>query len=429
MYLYLKEPNSEKETMIILQYRLGNQTFKYSTKEKILPEFWDSKSKLPLTKKGAFGTKLKKITTIINRYNEHLEVVIDNCKMNNIPITKEILKAEFDKKFKPKKQNNEFRYLTDFVDDFCKIAPSLINRSTKRKYTASKIKNYIKANNRLQDFEKYRKSKLRFTDFSMKVYDEFVNYCVEVKKYSINYTGNLIKEIKVFLKKAEEFNYIVNQDYKNSNFTVLKEKSVAVALNEDEIQTILDYDFSNNKRLENCRDLAIIGFWTGLRVSDFLNLPEINIDDKFITVQPKKTKHSSGIKVVIPLHHHIKEVISKRGMPRMITDVKFNKYIKEICEIVGIDNVVKGSLNVFDEEINDYRKKVGYYPKYKLVSSHTCRRSFATNLYKMNFPTLSIMNITGHTTEKSFLTYIKVTPTEHAEKLLKHWEEYYANKK
>ncbi len=59
--------------------------------------------------------------------------------------------------------------------------------------------------------------------------------------------------------------------------------------------------------------------------------------------------------------------------------------------------------------------------KWKLVSSHTARRSFATNLYKSNFPAISIMKITGHKTEKAFLKYIKVTPEEHAKLLAEHW--------
>jgi integrase len=62
------------------------------------------------------------------------------------------------------------------------------------------------------------------------------------------------------------------------------------------------------------------------------------------------------------------------------------------------------------------------YKKWQLVTTHTARRSFATNLYKSGFPTLSIMAITGHTTEKSFLKYIKVTPDEHAKKLQLHWD-------
>lgn len=112
-------------------------------------------------------------------------------------------------------------------------------------------------------------------------------------------------------------------------------------------------------------------------------------------------------------------------MLKKVSYYTIHTYIKKICELVGINKVVKGSL------INPKtrRKETGMFPKYKLVSSHTCRRSFATNMYLMNFPTLSIMQITGHTTEKSFLKYIMVIPKEHADKLLAHWEEYYKNKK
>ena len=142
-------------------------------------------------------------------------------------------------------------------------------------------------------------------------------------------------------------------------------------------------------------------------------------------MQPQKTKNSSGVKVVIPLHQNIIEIIKQRGMPRRISDVKFNLYFKEVCFEVGLTDEVKGSLLIKDEKKDIYRKKLGVYEKYKLVSSHTCRRSFATNFYLMGLPALTIMAITGHTTEKSFLAYIKVTPKEHAEKMLALMNEYY----
>ena len=52
--------------------------------------------------------------------------------------------------------------------------------------------------------------------------------------------------------------------------------------------------------------------------------------------------------------------------------------------------------------------------KWQLLETHTARRSFATNMYKMGVPSITIMNITAHKTESAFLTYIKVTPNEHA---------------
>lgn len=426
MYFYLKEPKATKETPIILQYyvKVDKKNFRYSTGEKIHPENWDFSSRLPIVKKGAAAVPLNRLKIKILDYHNFLERIVNSFEINNETVTIEKLKQEFDRHFKKIVTTyNNFKYFTDFVDDFCTKATELINPNTKRHYPEVKVKQFQKTANRLREYEA-KNGKLELSNFTKKDYNNIVNY-LYVEKYSPNTVGDHIKNIKNLLKVAQKmFNYEVCEDYKE--FSVIREDSESIALNETEITQILNYDFSDKPHLQNCRDIAIIGFWTGLRISDLLSLPQINPNEKFITVQPKKTKNSSGVKVVIPLHHHIKEVITKRGMPHMISDVKFNKYIKTVCEEVGLKELTYGSLMVTKDKVS--RKETNYFEKHKLVSSHTCRRSFATNLYKMNFPTLSIMKITGHSSEKTFLKYIKVTPTEHAEKLLQHWEEYY-NKK
>ena len=67
--------------------------------------------------------------------------------------------------------------------------------------------------------------------------------------------------------------------------------------------------------------------------------------------------------------------------------------------------------------------KLAGLKEWQRVTAHTARRSFATNLYKRDFPTLMIMRRTGHQTEKAFLTYIKVTEDENAERMIKKFEE------
>jgi integrase len=59
-------------------------------------------------------------------------------------------------------------------------------------------------------------------------------------------------------------------------------------------------------------------------------------------------------------------------------------------------------------------------PKFKFISTHTARRSFATNLYIADIPAISIMKITGHKTERSFMYYIRISQEENADKLLTH---------
>ena len=53
-------------------------------------------------------------------------------------------------------------------------------------------------------------------------------------------------------------------------------------------------------------------------------------------------------------------------------------------------------------------------PKYNFIMNHTARRTFATNMYLRGVPTISIMAITGHTTEANFLKYVKISQKEHA---------------
>jgi integrase len=88
-------------------------------------------------------------------------------------------------------------------------------------------------------------------------------------------------------------------------------------------------------------------------------------------------------------------------LPKRLTQVIFNKQIKEICRMAGIVELVSG----FKNNPKTRRKEIVNAPKYEFVTSHIMRRSFASNYYgKIETPLL--MNITGHSKESTFLTYI-----------------------
>jgi integrase len=82
-------------------------------------------------------------------------------------------------------------------------------------------------------------------------------------------------------------------------------------------------------------------------------------------------------------------------LPYLVSDQRFNEHIKVICG---------------KAEIDDWRR----------VKVHTARRSFATNSHKAGIPNIDIMQATGHTTEKTFEHYIKMSTEEKAERLKKH---------
>jgi integrase len=138
-----------------------------------------------------------------------------------------------------------------------------------------------------------------------------------------------------------------------------------------------------------------------------------DIKDDIIHIRTKKTDKP----VAIPLNATIKRIlnkykeISKTGLPRMISNQKMNQHLKELCKLAGIDEMIKFQKTKGGKPISQT------VPKYEKITTHTARRSFATNLYLENFSTISIMKITGHQTESAFMSYIRVTPLEHAQKL------------
>ena len=160
------------------------------------------------------------------------------------------------------------------------------------------------------------------------------------------------------------------------------------------------------------RDLFLIGCYTGLRFSDLQQLRKEHFKNNFVEINTLKT----GQKVIIPQHWIISEILKKYdyNLPRMISNQKMNEYLKELGRLAQIDSIIIINQNSGGLQ---YDKR---YKKYELITVHTARRSFATNMYLNDIPTISIMQITGHTSEKIFLRYIKVTKEENANKLAQH---------
>lgn len=355
---------------------------------------------------------------LINSKLKELELIIlDKWTLDSINkenINKNWLK-EVVNSFFGKATTNELHkvYFIDWIEKFIDEAPK---RLFKGKLLSPKtILQYKTTLNKLKAFEKFTSNKTRFENIDLKFHRDFINYCRVNEKLGDNSIGGHIKNIKMWCKNIELEGLPINIHYKHSDFTATQSETKDIYLTESEINQIFNYDFKENVRLSNTRDLFIIGLRTGLRISDFMRLGVLNIKDEKIRIETIKTKQ----KVIIAMHQQVKHIIEKRNgeLPTAISDQKFNTYIKEICQMVGLNQIVEGA------KINpsNKRKEVGNFEKWELVTSHICRRSFATNLYG-KLPNKVIMAITGHKTETQFLKYIKTTNEEFAEILGDFWK-------
>ena len=320
-------------------------------------------------------------------------------------------------------------YFANWVQKFIDESPTRLYQGEPVKKRT--IQHYVTTKNKLDNYEKHFDTKLRFQDIGLEFYRNFLFYCQTFEKLNNNTISGYVTNVKKWCKSIEIEGLPINPQYRHSEFSTISNKTNDVYLTEDEINAVFNHDFSNSERLDNVRDNFIFGLRTGLRISDFLSLQQFHFKGEFIEIETKKTAH----KVVIPMHQQIKNILTKRSgeLPRPISDAKFNEYVKEVCKEVGVTEMVEGAKMINKKDEKDFfpditiisknknRKEFSLYPKHELITSHTCRRSFASNLYgKLDNGT--IMAITGHKTESQFLKYIKITPRENAEKLAKHWD-------
>jgi integrase len=285
------------------------------------------------------------------------------------------------------------------------------------------IQHYTTTLNKVESFESFSNRKLLIEDINLKFHNDFVAFLEKQQKLNPNTIGGYVDDIKLMINNADKKGIKINNEIKLQGFYTPSNKTRDIYLNEDEINLIFKHTFTVDY-LDNARDWFIIGLRTGLRISDFLRLSNKNIIDGFIEKQTVKT----DFPVIIPIHSQVQTILEKRDgkFPREISDQKFNEYIKIVCKEVGIDELVEGA-KIDEIEVKEngkkkkiFRKKSGTYKKHELITSHICRRSFATNLYG-KLDTLTIMKITGHKTESQFLSYIKITPKQYAQQLKEYW--------
>lgn len=419
----LRDKKSQGETLILLIIRWENCKLAYSSKERINPKYFDLdknsrnyqrvKESRQFPEHPEFNARLNWIeSTAKNIFRKFLN---DN---NNRPPRVEELKQLLDIHLRKVEQKQK-KDLFGFIDQFISEAKNRFNSETGKKLSGGTIDIY---KNTLFVLKEYAAKKQKLVDFDtidVNWYQEFTEYLAIEKNYSQNSIAKHIKTLKSFLNDASERGFNNNLSFKSKKFKVLTENTDAIYLNADELDELVKLDLSGNEKLEIVRDLFVCASWTGLRFSDWGGILSENIQGEYIEIKTKKT----GETVVIPRHPTVKLIMEKykskyaNSLPPSLSNVLTNRYLKEIGQLLECFNVpVQTSITkggVFTTTT---------YVKHELICTHTARRSFATNLYKSGLSSITIMRITGHKTEKSFLRYIKVTPNENAFLLQQHWK-------
>lgn len=427
---YLKKPppktktNKNPKSLIYLQFKYNGRRLVFSFGQNIDPAMWNLnkqrvKSKNETTKDGTYS-----LNDLLDKLEEILLSAYRKELVNGIPST-EKLKMYLINFMNQNEPDEDKPTLYKLIERF--ISGEIKNKGKNK--ASGTLAKYKTAYNYLKAFELKTRYKIDFDTINKDFFTKYVSFLGQ-HRFERNNDGSLkpvvsetglaqntiakqIDHIKTFMNEAIELEYTDNVRHKKKSFSVETVESESVCLTEKESMKLYKHDFSDNKKLDQVRDLFLFGANVGQRYSDYSTVkPEniITIDgEKFIKIKAQKT----GQRVVIPCNPIVLQIFEKykhnhNSLPKPISLQKFNLYLKIACKEAGL--IETGRLQSMPDK-----------PLYELISSHSARRQFATSLYHERFPIVEIMKITGHKTESELLNkYLKISEEDAAKKLSLH---------
>lgn len=424
---------TEEFSLIRLRMTVGGIRFSYCLPAdyKIKTDYWDKDAKRAIeTAKQHKDLKgnprlvvsLQNINREIEKTASALIDIIETYRSQNVTPTASVLQEELRKQLKYKdKQEDEKPFFPDFMSyidyyiDLCKQG-KILNIDSSTKISDGTLATYQSTKNILKKYAAARNVVLSFDSITSEFRKDFINFLYETKhkkgEYKANSIGKFIKIIKVIMGHALENNFTNNKSSLKRDFRVLREEANTIYLTDQELDDLYALELPPNQA--EVRDCFLIACDTGLRYSDISALSgrHINMETKKITLITYKT----NTKVIIPMRKRVREILKKYNWrpPHTQCNQATNRMLKKLCEQAGITESI-----TYTEMAGGIRKE-RIFRKFEKVTTHTARRSFATNAFKLKLPTLSIMAMTGHKTETSFMKYIRISKEENAQLIQDH---------
>jgi hypothetical protein len=411
-YLRKKSGNAK----VNFRYRRGRQIdIVLSTPFSINVENWDSKNECynESLKKKSPKKEIDKITNYnIDQFNLKLnefrlileQFIVSKDYLVNYENLQKFLDTKYQIKKKVAKEDTIPSLFYDFVGYYID-EKSQFSIGKQKPISEATIKKYNVIRNKIQKIN----PRLKISEINDIFRDNFTQWNLNRKDpYSITTIVKELKQIKGFVNFADNKKIKVSTDIKNWTFHIPKKEYKQPTFNYQELIKISEAELEHDY-LDNARDWLLIGCYTGQRVSDLLNFNHSMIDkNDFLSFRQKKT----GTDMTIYILPEVKQILDKRNgqFPRKISDQRFNEFIKIVCEKSKIDNSMKGGKMI------NKRKVDGTYPKWELVTSHICRRTFVT-LFRHIIGDEGVMINTGHKSINMLETYDQNSPFDKAVKL------------
>lgn len=401
--------NNKKDGLGLVQmfFHFKGRRVVVSTGEKVPVQYWDQKAaRVNPTPKFKHGTY---VNARINLFRARTEQLYQEYRGKGIVPTAAEFKAELLKRLD--EVHAEAKTLIPFIEEIIQERQSL----NKSKGSLQIYRNLLK---HLEAYQVKRRKRLNFDNIDDGFNADFTAHLF-ASGYADSYAHKQLSTLKMFVRLAEKRGISKGSPFLSVKMMVSKRSKDTVYLTETEQQVLFDMEL--DPRLARVRDLLLLGCLTGQRFSDFSKINRANIQMiehggkavKCLAIRQKKTDNKVFLPIVKPMLIAILERNGWRA-PRAMSSQKLNSYIKELCELAGFDQEIEITRYQAGQPIKTREKK------FNLISTHTGRRSFATNGFKQGIPVQELMKFTGHTTIESFMKYIRTTTEESAVIMSEH---------
>jgi integrase len=357
--------------------------------KKDISSFEGKKSSLLLEKH-----EIREVADQLENFRNEIKNIEKRFEYNKQPYSGSDILNEIKQQHNGKTVKDESKdLLFSFMDSYIEDHQAIREPGSLSVYRA--VKAHLKA------FENHTKIKVRFDTIDYSFFAKLQTFLINHRGLNNTTIAKVLSTLKTFLGYAKRNGIKVPDGYRD--FTIKKEKLEVIALEQDEFDSLLNLDLSASRRLDQTRDVFCFSCATGLRYSDVAQLKSEHIHKDVITITVKKTKSE----LTVPLNSISAGILFKykdqaRPLP-VISSQRLNDYIKELCEMAGIDK---------PQEIVRFRgatREVKVYPKYELIHFHTGRKTFCTLSLEKGMSAEEVMEISGHSDYKSFKRYVKVT--------------------
>ncbi len=360
--------------------------YEFATGLFIIPENWISKLQKaipPDTEHQQINTQLSLIKQEINQAFLFLQVQKEQFDVDDIYL---------------KYKGEDVKQAKTLMEVFT-LHNTKMNALVGIEYTKSTFSKFTEAKQHIEDFLMYqnKKKNILLEDITLKFLQDFDYYLKTKKSFKQITINKSIQRVRKIIKLAIAEGFLFTDP-----FLLYKPKKVinnVTYLTTEELFELENHIFSQ-PRLDQVRDMFVFCCYTGLPYQEMANLTKKNIVKKFddklwIDMYRQKTKKQFSVPLLPKAISILEKYQENKSILPIISNQKFNSYIKEIAEIIGIE---------------------------KKLTHHIARKTFATTVLLYNDVPMEIVSeLLGHsklsTTQDHYAKVVQKKVSEHISNL------------